>query len=333
MSKDKHILLVYPGFSTFVEQDYKILSEKYRVDKYHFIQSKNIFIFFYQFLRQIFMLLIRGWKYDVFFIWFADYHSLLPVLFTKITGKKSFVVIGGYDVNYLPEFNYGSFSNPLRAFFTKKTFPNATLCLPVADALKKNLYKISPKAKAMTIPTSQNAEKFSFGNVEREKLIITLSLTDNYQRMMIKGLDRFREMAIMMSDFKFMIIGVTEGAIKYFEPIPENLILLPPVNHDELQQYLGKSSFYLQLSRSEGLPNALCEAMLCGCIPAGTNVGDIKTAIGPYGLTLDNWEPKKLFDFIHSNHENSLFRLSCRKHIIKIYDPSIRRNQLYKFIN
>jgi hypothetical protein len=98
----KKILLVYFSFSTFVEQDYKILSEKYKVDKYHYIHSKRTFIFFYQFLRQFFFLLFRGWKNDAFLIWFADYHSFLPVLFARIFSKKSAIVVGGYDLTAFP---------------------------------------------------------------------------------------------------------------------------------------------------------------------------------------------------------------------------------------
>jgi glycosyltransferase involved in cell wall biosynthesis len=34
----------------------------------------------------------------------------------------------------------------------------------------------------------------------------------------------------------------------------------------------------------EGLPNALCEAMLCGCIAVGSDVQGVRTAMGEHGF-------------------------------------------------
>ena len=43
------------------------------------------------------------------------------------------------------------------------------------------------------------------------------------------------------------------------------------------------SAVYLQPSRREALGSTLCEAMLCGCRPVGTDVGGIPTVIGDTG--------------------------------------------------
>jgi len=332
MSNKKKILLVYTNYSSFVRQDHELLSEENEVSNYHFTQNKNLFGLVWQLIKQFLFLLFLGWKYDVIFIWFADYHSLLPVCFAKISGTKSIIVVGGYDVNYLPGFNYGSFNNPVRKFFTKQSFRQVTYALPVAKALENKLLYISPKTAAITIPTIQNENKFSITNTNREKLILTIATVSSYQTFMIKGLDRFAELARLLPDYQFMIIGIMENAKKFFDPIPDNLILHPPVEHEALQAYLNRSSFYLQLSRSEGLPNALCEAMLCGCIPAGMNVGDVKTAIDQFGLTMDEWNPELLSDFIRNNQADSLKSIQIRNHIISKYNPSIRKEKLNEIL-
>jgi glycosyltransferase involved in cell wall biosynthesis len=323
----KSILFVYSHFSSFVSSDYDALSSVHKVKKYNFKAKKSLFRIGIELLKQFLFLLLNIWKYDAVFIWFADYHSMLPVLFARIAGKKSFVVIGGYDVTYLPEFNYGSFNNPIRSFFTKKTFKYASFCLPVAEALKEKLLAICPEAKAETIPTSQDAGRFNFTLFDRDKRVITLSATDNYQRFMVKGLDCFRELAIIMEDFEFVVIGVSESAKYLFEPIPKNLKLLPSVPFNKLPWEFENASFYAQLSRSEGLPNALCEAMLCGCIPIGTNVGDIRVTIDDVGKIVDEWKPEELALFIRENHNNNSLRLKSREQIILKYDKSIREKR------
>jgi len=331
--KKQSILFVYIDYSTFVQADFEILSSFANISKYQFKPVKGLVRTGFELLKELIFLIFLGYRYDSVFIWFSDYHSLLPVLYATIFRKKSFVVIGGYDVASLPEFKYGALSNPVRAFFSRKTLKLATMCFPVAEALKKKLLEIIPDAKAEVIATRQDAEKFNFTCFDREKRVITLSATNNYQRFMVKGLDRFRELALKLPEFEFQLIGASESVRHYFEPLPQNLILLPAANFDQMIQYYRSASFYAQLSRSEGLPNALCEAMLCGCIPIGTNVGDIKITIENIGKTVDEWDPEVLADFIRENHNNNSLRKQSRERIILKYDKTIREKRFASFIS
>ncbi len=149
---------------------------------------------------------------------------------------------------------------------------------------------------------------------------------------MIKGLDRFRQLAAEMPDFEFTIIGIKESFQDFFEPIPTNLKLIPFVPYKELPVQYNKFSFYAQFSRSEGLPNSLCEAMLCGCIPLGTDVGDIKITIEGIGFVVKEWETNSAAEFIRNNHNDNALRQRSRERIIEKYDPVIRRKRLGNLI-
>lgn len=326
MSKQS-VLFIYIDYSTFVNADYEILSSFAQVSKYQFKPVKGLFRTAFELVKELIFLIFKGYKYDSIFIWFSDYHSLLPVLFAKIFGKKSFVVIGGFDVAALPEYKYGALSNPVRAFFSRNTIKFASMCFPVAEALKKKILALNPAANCEVIATRQDSENFVFVEYERPKKIVTVSGTKNYQRLMVKGLDRFRELAISLPEFEFQIIGATDNVIKYFEPLPANLKLLPSAEYSQMKEIYTDTSFYAQFSRSEGLPNALCEAMLCGCIPLGTDVGDVRQAIGNTGLSIGEWNPEILTDFIRKNHNNNLLRDAARGRIVLLYPGGFRKER------
>jgi glycosyltransferase involved in cell wall biosynthesis len=251
-----------------------------------------------------------------------------------MTGKKSVIVIGGYDVANMPEISYGSLSSPLRKKLTLFTFKYATLCLAVVEELENKIKAVCPSAKTKTLYTGYKFfEKSEIPIKEiREKIVLTVSITDNYQRIHVKGLDRFRELAELLPDFQFIIIGANESSKSFFEPIPLNLLLLPPLNQEELTDFYSKSSFFAQFSRSEGLPNALCEAMLYGCIPIGTRIGGIPTAIGNLGLLMDEWDAIIAANYVKAAH-NKPNREAFSLRIKEKFDWSFRREKLLKVMN
>lgn len=323
----KKILFIYTNYSSFVKTDFEILASENEVTQYQYKPVKGMSGNVIQILKQLFFLVFNIWRFDAIFIWFADYHSFLPVLFAKILGKKSFVVIGGYDVANIPELRYGSLSTPLRKTITLFTYKYAALCLPVVESLESKLKELCPSAKTKTIYTGYKLEKQTSLEQEREKIILTVSITDSQQRILIKGLDRFKELAEHLPDYQFYIVGVNEVVRNLFEPVPQNLFILPSLGQSELIAYYKKASFYAQFSRSEGLPNALCEGMLYGCIPLGTRVGGIPTAIGDMGLIVDEWNVKVVKNFVMANH-NKANRENFTMRVNEKFDLNLRKKML-----
>lgn len=326
----KKILFIYTNYSTFVDADFEILASEHKVTKYRFKPVRGFLKNAVELIKQTVYLLSKGWKFDVVFIWFADYHSFMPVLFAKVFLKKSIVVVGGYDVANIPELRYGSLSSPLRKTMTLFSLKNATLCLAVVGALEEKIKAVCRKARTKTLYTGYEFldTKNAPIKTEREKIVLTVSITNNYQRMQIKGLDRFRELAEKLPDFRFILIGANESAKSLFNPVPENLELLPPLPQNELASYYAQASFYTQFSRSEGLPNALCEGMLYGCIPIGTRIGGIPAAIGnTAGLVLDCWDANVAASYIRNTH-NKKNRELPKARIEEKFDLRYRKEKL-----
>lgn len=78
-----------------------------------------------------------------------------------------------------------------------------------------------------------------------------------------KGLETFVKSARYLSNIKFVLIGShLDDSIKYLRSIaPSNVEFTGFVSDEELLKWYQRAKVYCQLSRYEGLPNALCEAL------------------------------------------------------------------------
>ena len=87
---------------------------------------------------------------------------------------------------------------------------------------------------------------------------------------------------------KFVVVGPHhDNSIRKLKSIASgNVKFTGFVPDEELIKYYQKAKVYCQLSRYEGLLNALCEAMLCACVPVGTRYCGIPPAIGDTGMCL-----------------------------------------------
>ena len=334
MPQKEKILFIYQDFSSFVQKDYEILSDHFITQKYKCNISKNPVLFGLFFIKQFLYLISNLHKYSITYCWFADYHSFLPVLFSSIFKKQFYLVIGGYDVSNIPEFGYGSFSKPFRAYCASFSIRNATINLPVGKNLAAKAKSLEPKAKTLVLPTGYNPAKFPFPSGKSKlKQILTVSITDSLQRVKIKGLDRFIELAVMVPDYDFIIIGIDPEYHSLLGEIPENLELVHKIDPEELLSYYRESMYYAQFSRTEGFPNAVCEAMLCGCIPLGLNVGDIPSATGNCGLITENWVPNTFRDYIYNNKDVETLANQCRAQIVNNFDEARRIDKLISILS
>jgi glycosyltransferase involved in cell wall biosynthesis len=280
----KKILFVYTNYSTFVKTDFEILSEEYSVTRYQFNPVKGLLKTAWQMLSQLVFLLLYIWKFDAVFIWFADYHSFLPVLFAKLTGKKSFVVIGGYDVVKMPRLNYGVFTSKFRGFCAVYSMKNSSLNLAVSKNVERKVRWIAPESEVKLVYNCVNISENKNIQTEKENLMITVGLIDSERTFYLKGIDTFIEVARLLPEFKFMVIGMSENLpAQIINNRPKNIEFVGRVNHDELQNYYKKAKIYCQFSRSESFGVSVVEAMYFGCIPIVTNVGGMPELVGKAG--------------------------------------------------
>jgi glycosyltransferase involved in cell wall biosynthesis len=130
----------------------------------------------------------------------------------------------------------------------------------------------------------------------------------------------------------FVIIGMGEELLSNFVSKPDNLKIIPPVSQSELYGWFGKAKYYAQFSRSEGMPNALCEAMLMECIPLGTSIGGIPGVIQDGGMILDQWDPASAKSFLLEHLDDEILRKKARESIISRFHLEKRAQYLKELL-
>lgn len=290
--------------STFVLKDQAILTHNYPT-KVFYINTESPARYFFALIKLIFFLLFVSWKADVFFIRFADWHTAIIAFFKKIYHKKLCVVIGGYDVAAIPQINYGLHIRKGRSRFARYAMKNATYLLPVSPNLVRYENKFVaetpvyggisyfvPKIKGQ-IKVIPNGFDGIFWQkkpeIVKQNIILTVAQVSNDITFYLKGLDMFIKCAEKFPDCQFNAVGVSgEYLNSYEQNLPSNFKAIPSTTPEELLEYYSMAKVFCLFSLSEGMPNVLCEAMLCECIPVGTDVTSIPHIIGDSGFVIKN---------------------------------------------
>jgi len=293
----KTILFFKPSDSSFIRQDEVFLKKRYSLYSFTFPASSLL-----NNLRSLF----KQWKFlsnnikksDLIYIWFADYHALLPLLFGGFYKKKSVLIIGGYDAAKLKEFNYGGHINPVRSWIIKQCCNLATKILPVSSFVLKNLVQnigMAHPFKTKIVYNGADTLDYCFDYSVEKKGVICISGASDIKRIKIKGLDFFAKLASGFPEKPFTIVGVSGKAKEYLMNLKiPNLVLIEWINKAELKGLLNQAEIICQFSRYESFGLALAEGMLCGCIPITVrNIGPEEIVANDVGIVIEKLDLNK----------------------------------------
>jgi glycosyltransferase involved in cell wall biosynthesis len=241
------------------------------------------FYFFVQFIVCFF----QAFTAKAVVVQFAGFQSYVPFIVFGWFGRKRIIVAGGTDCVSFPSISYGNFSRKPLSTLTRRSFEKADLILPVDQTLidyeytyqnedgKRQGYRnfcTALKAKEKVIWNGYDPSIWYDRNEDRNRgsfITVGAGFATRFG-FQLKGIDLFLDLAKALPDCTFTIVG--ESSLPGRD-VPENVKLIAQVPNSTLPQIYSRHQFYLQLSMSEGFPNALSEAMLCGCIPVVSNVG------------------------------------------------------------
>jgi len=341
-------LYFYHSKASFVEKDLYFFQKRFDVIKEFSFGITGKFSVIILLLKQLIFLLKNIGKTNFIICQFVGYHTLLPVFLGKLFGKKVILIPGGIDCAKFPSINYGNYTKKWLGRITNFSYRNATIILPVHECLVLSDYsyqtddlpqqgiKVHCPNLKIPIKVIHNGYDATVFNVKPTKRISNSFITiasnlDNKVRAKIKGVDLIIEVAKLLPQCNFYMIGISSN----ISDLPKNISLIPYVPNYELPALLSNYEYYLQLSMSEGFPNALSEAMLCGCIPIGSAVTSIPEIISNTGFILSKKDPHLLKQSIEKALQCDKEKLSAaaRKRILENYSLEKRELQLFKVID
>lgn len=333
------LLYLSPQPSTFIRKDVEFLSQHYLVVEHHFLMDGKVLLPL-MFLKQKLFLLTHVSRAEAIVVMFGGYHSFLPALMARILGKPCHIILGGTDCASYPSVRYGTFRKPLQGWFTAMSYRLCSTLLPVHRSLiaqQNSFYTVDGESQGCSafvpglrtpfveIVNGFEADRWTVGE-KTPRSFITVGYFDSEDRLKLKGVDLMVEMARRFPDCSFTVVGVGQKGL-----LPElpNLRAVGKVTHIELSQLFASHRFYMQLSISEGFPNAICEAMLSGCVPIGSDVSAIPEIIGDTGFLLRKRNVDLLEQLMHAalaSPQQDALGLRARQRIAERY-PMDQRGQ------
>jgi glycosyltransferase involved in cell wall biosynthesis len=237
---------------------------------------------------------------DLVFCWFASVYAFVAVWTARRLGIPSCVVVGGADAARDRELGYGIWLSPWKSVLVRYVFRSATRILVVDPCLKEEAVRLAEYdgANIVCLPTGYDG-LFWRPMGEKEPVVLTVAVANDKTTVRRKGLDTLLECARSLPGLTFIIVGTDPAVIAYLHP-PMNVTCHSFIPREQLLQFYQRAKVYCQPSRREGLPNALCEAMLCACYPVGSAVSGIPTAIGDTGTLVPAGDQEALRQAIKS---------------------------------
>lgn len=285
------IEFVSAGKSSFVLRDYEILRKHFDVRELQFTSFKK---------PSAYWRLFKGvmWSNVVYSWWAASWGTLFAVLFAKILRKKSTVVVGGYEVAYEPEMNYGSLLSIFGRLKLKLILKHASKIFTVSKSSTKEMIRFMAPKNFSLIYNGIDTENFK-PKSHKKDLVITVGSISKF-RIKKKRFDVFVKASKYLPEVSFLLIGKFEDAsVEDLRKMGgSNVEFTGYVSNYELLRYYQQAKVYCQLSTQESFGVALAEAMSCSCVPVVVKRYSLPEIVGDSGFYTSYGNPKHTAEMI-----------------------------------
>ncbi|MFH1258631.1 MAG: glycosyltransferase family 4 protein [Elusimicrobiota bacterium] len=242
-------------------------------------------------VSSLFFLIRKRKAYEIIHVHLASSPAIAAVILKKLFNKKVVVKLGGGK-------NIGDIDSSLKTFIGRVKLnilkKNVDKFIAISQEIKQSMLDNSfQEDKIVEIPNGVETDKFSPLN-ESDRLIKreALNLTDKFVLVFAGRLEKEKNLALFIEAFKktlqtcsqLYLILIGEGSelnsltnkIQKLN-IAQNVRFLGKIF--DVTDFLKISDAFVLPSLSEGMPNALLEAMSCQLTVLASAVGGIKEVI------------------------------------------------------
>jgi glycosyltransferase involved in cell wall biosynthesis len=346
---DPRVLFVYLKPTSFVRDDGAMLREHYDVSAFHFDveQASSARGLLTLWARQLRWLLRELPQADLVLGWFADHHMALPVLLARWFGVPTAVILGGMDCNWLPEYDYGVWDSRWRGPLVRWIVRRADLLPSVSASLleaeeryskwperRRNGIRVHVPALGTPHPVVElgfDPGAWPPGPADRDRTVTTVGFIDSERTYKIKGIDLLLEAARRLPAASVRVVGVAPAfadRLRRRGLVPDNVELRPPRPREALSAVYQKTSVYAQLSRVEAFGLVVGEAMLSGCIPVVSPVGQLPRLVGDVGAVVERPDPEHIASVLTQALNGPAERAAARRRIETRFSRTRRDRRL-----
>lgn len=284
-------------------------------------------------------------KIDAIFVASFSQFAIYSLLFARIHRIPILTQCTGYDVDVLPEINYG-----IRLKWGREKLYSVLACkyvdvlLPNSQGIYEDTFLRDIKDRVRVLFQGVEIDKFKRTTRKKLKHDGELMVLNVGGLEKVKGWVDIVETARILKGrkIKFVIIGSDADISKFNELIKKyklnNIEFKGKVPPNKIKKYYEKTDIFFFPSKSEGLPNALLEAAAMEVPLIGSGRGGTRDVIKDNynGYYLKKGDPEAFAKKIIYLAENPSLRLkmgsNARKHV-KQYQWYMCAENLIKIIN
>lgn len=314
--------------------NYKIFKLNRYLISFVFLLKYYINIDFGFLLKFYFKKIISNQKYDIWHFHSVNYKTLIYIQELKKLNQKIIVTLQGADIQIDSEIGYGYRLDKKYDDFIKKIFQKVNCFQAISHNISKELLEFGiDKKKINILPNFSHLNKItSFPKIKDKKL--TLLTIGRYAEKK-KGFDlviKVAEELKKITDFKWIIIGRNSHTLLENDYIKNNHSNFEIINqignndeeyfpHSNLIQFYKKSHVYVNLSRVEGSPLVVLDAISSNIpiVTFNTRGGDEIVLHGKNGFIVNDFNFKLFAEkiFLLKEFEIDSSQDEIKKHINK----------------